>query len=208
MIMTISPQLQQVILDKALGKDVNADPLLLQLLDIYMNDKNSSTMRELITVLLAGYESIPGKLGRDALDTRTNKEKECKPKNFNGTSPQRGEGCFNDYTRKRFEQDLTDSLDIVGSLFVDGQCAFVVEYSIDAIKDKLEKQVHDKCEVKSNAYVRSASWAYDSYINHDSFKMHYINEDLINNNPNCMVKPFRTAILAHAALSGMTDKQH
>lgn len=205
--MTISPQLQQVILDKALGKDVQADPLLLELLDIYMNDKNSSTMRELITVLLAGYESIPGKLGRDALDTRTNKEKECKPKNYNGTSAQRGAGCFNDYTRKRFQQDLTDSLDIVGSLFVNNQCAFVVEYNIDAIKDKLEQQVHEKCEVKSNAYVRSASWAYDSYINHDSFKIHFIDQDLILSNPKCMVKPFRDALLAHAALNEITDKQ-
>ena len=205
--MTISPELQKVILDKALGEDVDADPLLLELLDIYMNDKNSSTIRELITVLIAGYQPIPGKLDRDALDTITQKEKECKPKNFNGKTPQRGAACFNDYTRKRFNQDLEDDLDIVGSLFVDGQCAFVIEYNMDSVKDKLDKQIHEKCEVKSNSYVRSASWAYDSYVDHESLKIHYINQDLIMNNPKCMVKDFRNAILAHAVLDELTDKQ-
>lgn len=204
--MTISKQLQQIILDKATGKEVQADPLLLELLDIYMNDKNSSTMRELITTLLAGYDPIPGKLGRDALDTTTQKEKECKPKNYNGTSAQRGEGCFNDYTRKRFNQDLADSLDIVGSLFVDGKCAFVVEYNINAIQDKLDHQIHKKCEVKGDSYVRSASWAYDSYVNHDSFKMHYVDTAVILENPKCMVKPLRAAILAHATMKDLNDK--
>lgn len=201
--MTISKYLQQIIVDKATGGDVECDEHLLELLDIYMNDKNSSTMRELITTILAGYDPIPGKMGRDAIDTQTGKEKECKPKNFNGTSPQRGEGCFNDYTRKRFIQDLNDDLDIVGSLFVNGKCAFVIEYNISAIKDKLDKQIHDKCEVNNNSYVRSASWSYDSYINHDSFIMHYIDKSVIEENPKCMVKPFRNAILAHAVLNGM-----
>lgn len=201
--MPISPRLQQIILNKATGRHVECDEYLLELLDIYMNDKNSSTMRELITTILAGYQDIPGKLGRDAVDPATGKEKECKPKNYNGTSPQRGEGCFNDYTRKRFNQDLNDDLDIVGSLFVNGKCAFVVEYNIDAIKDKLDKQIHDKCELKGNSYVRSASWSYDSYINHDSFKLHYIDRAVIEENPKCMVKPFRNAILAHAVINGM-----
>lgn len=198
--MTISKQLQQVILDYATGKQINVDPLLLELLQIYMNDKNSSTMRELVTVILAGYEPIPGKLGRDAVDPVTKKEKECKPKNFNGTSPQRGEGCFNDYTRNRFNKDIEDNLDIVSSLFINDKCAFVAEYSIDAVKDKLDKQIHEKCEVKQNSYVRSASWAYDSWVNHDSVKIHYIDMDLIVNNPKAMVKPFREAILATYAL--------
>lgn len=201
--MPISPRLQQIILDKATGRHVECDEYLLELLDIYMNDKNSSTMRELITTILAGYQDIPGKLGRDAVDPATGKEKECKPKNYNGTSPQRGEGCFNDYTRKRFNQDLNDDLDIVGSLFVNGKCAFVAEYNISAIKDKLDKQIHDKCEVKGNSYVRSASWSYDSYINHDSFKIHYIDRSVIEENPKCMVKPFRNAILAHAVMNDM-----
>jgi len=197
--MTISKQLQQVILDYATGKQINVDPLLLELLQIYMNDKNSSTMRELVTVILAGYDPIPGKLGRDAIDPVTKKEKECKPKNYSGTA-QRGEGCFNDYTRDRFNKDVNENLDIVSSLFIDDKCAFVAEYSIDAVKDKLDKQIHEKCEVKQNSYVRSASWAYDSWVNHDSVKIHYIDMDLIINNPKAMVKPFREAILATYAI--------
>lgn len=198
--MTISQHLQELILNKAMGKEVNADPYLIELLDIYMSDKNSSTMREFVTTFIAGCEPIPHKLGRDAVDPRTGIEKECKPKNYNGKDSQRGEGCFNDYTRKRYNQDLEDNLSIISSLFVDNKCAFVLEYSFDAIKDKLDKQIREKCEEKGHPYVRSASWAYDSYINHDSLKFHYIDSELIQSNPKCMVKPMRDAILANAIL--------
>lgn len=198
--MAISKHLKGIILNKALGKEIEADPHLIELLNIYMSDKNSSTMREFVTTFLAGCEPLPDKLGRDAVDPRTGIEKECKPKNYNGKDSQRGEGCFNDYTRKRYNQDLEDNLSIISSLFVNNKCAFVLEYSFDAIKEKLDKQIREKCEVNGHPYVRSASWAYDSYINHDSLEFHYLDSKLIQSNPKCMVKPMRDAILANSIL--------
>jgi len=37
--------------------------ILVDLLTMYINDKNSSTIREFITVTLAGYEHKKGKIG-------------------------------------------------------------------------------------------------------------------------------------------------
>jgi hypothetical protein len=45
-----------------LNKDILASTFV-DLLTIYINDENSSSLRELITVRLAGYELSEGKLG-------------------------------------------------------------------------------------------------------------------------------------------------
>jgi len=37
--------------------------VLTDLLTIYFNDKNSSTLREFVTVSLAGYKQLEGKIG-------------------------------------------------------------------------------------------------------------------------------------------------
>lgn len=192
----ISEELKNVILDKATGKKVQLDPLMEELLDIYFGDVNSSTVREYVTTIIAGYEPLPGKLGRDAIDPVSNKEKECKPKNWsNKKKPSNGSGCFNDYTRKRFNKDIKENLDIVSSFFIDGECVYVLEYNISAIADKLDVQIKKKCEDQGNSYVRSAAWTYSSFINHDSLKFHYLNKSLIEKNPKCMCKPFKDMLL-------------
>lgn len=191
----ISEKLKNVIVDKATGKQVNLDPLTEELLNIYFEDVNSSTIREYVTTILAGYEPSPGKRGRDAIDPVSGKEKECKPKNWNKEKATNGGGCFNDYTRKRFIKDIKEKLDIVTSLFVNNKCAYVIEFDISAIKDKLDIQIKKKCEDGGNSYVRSAHWAYDSYIDHDSLKIHYIDKNLIEENPKCMCKPFKNKLL-------------
>jgi hypothetical protein len=195
--MKLSEGLEKIIVNFCLGETLNVDSYTEEMIDFCMEDKNSSALRELVTTKIAGYTPIEGKLGRDAVDA-SGKQKECKPKNYNGTTAQRGGACFNDYTQSRLDKDIAEDLDIVGSLFINKQCAYVVEYSIHAVKDKLQKQIHDKCVVKSNAYVRSASWAYDSYIDHNSLKVHFINKDLILDNPKAIVKPFRDKLVALA----------
>lgn len=202
MTIEVSPQLKKIIVDKALGKEVNADPLLIELLNIYMNDVNSSTMRELITIEVAGYESIPGKHGRDGKDPITNKPKEAKPKNFTGKVCNGG-GCFNDYTQKRLLKDVADGLDIVHSLFVGGRIAYIVEFNIDAIKDRLQEQIFNKCVIGKNDYVRSASWSYQNWINHDSLKVHYINPALLSKSKT-VVKDLWTGLMGMDTLQSVT----
>lgn len=199
----ISSALKQIIVDKARGVEVTADPLLLELLDIYMNDVNSSTLRELITIELAGYESLPGKLGRDGVDPATNKPKEAKPKNFTGKAGNGG-GCFNDYTQQRLNKDVADDLDIVHSFFVDGKIAYIVEFNIDAIKDRLQEQITKKCVIRKNDYVRSAAWSYKYWINHDSLKVHYIDPTLLSKSKT-VVRDLWTGLMALDALRSVTE---
>jgi hypothetical protein len=198
----ISPELKKIIVDKSLGMEVTADPLLLELLDIYMNDVNSSTLRELITIELAGYESLPGKLGRDGVDPITNKPKEAKPKNFTGKASNGG-GCFNDYTQQRLNKDVADDLDIVHSLFVDGKIAYIVEFNIDAIKGRLSEQIIKKCVIGKNDYVRSASWNYKYWVEHDSLKVHYIDPTLLTKSKT-VVRDLWTALMGMDALRTVT----
>lgn len=61
--------------------------MLVDLLTMYINDKNSSTIREFITVTFAGYEHKVGKIGyngfkQDAFISGKTLKCEAKPKNF------------------------------------------------------------------------------------------------------------------------------
>ena len=176
----MSTELKKFLVDRALGNPTaSLDPLCEELFQLYMNDVNSSTLREIITVAVAGYDHIGGKLGRDAIDSASGTPKEAKPKSYTG-KPTNGSGCFNDYTRARLEKDTADGLDIVHSLFVGDRLAYVVEFSILAVYDKLDTQIQKHCENNNQRYVRSASWTYNDWIHHPSMKIHYIDCSLIN----------------------------
>ncbi|GAB4541246.1 MAG: hypothetical protein Fur0020_10610 [Thermodesulfovibrionia bacterium] len=94
--------------------------ILVDLLTMYINDKNSSTIREFITVTLAGYTHKEGKIGyngfkQDAFIPGKTIKCEAKPKNIDTeefekyrrrerkTSPAKlnGGGNFTDYTPAR-----------------------------------------------------------------------------------------------------------
>lgn len=53
-------ELSKLLLDKS--KD-NLISILTDLLTAYINDKNSSSLREFVTVSIAGYQHNPSKLG-------------------------------------------------------------------------------------------------------------------------------------------------
>ena len=67
-----------------------------------------------------------GKLGRDAIHPATNVEK-VKPKNYTGKTTN-GSGCFNDYTRARYNKDTAVNLHIIHGLFVGGILQYVRIY--------------------------------------------------------------------------------
>jgi len=104
--------------------------ILVDLITMYINDKNSSTIREFITVTLAGYEHKEAKIGyngfkQDAFSGITIKC-EAKPKNVDTNSESidklKGYGNFSDYTFARLERDKQeDGLNMLVSGFVDGR---------------------------------------------------------------------------------------
>ena len=86
------------------------------LLTLYINDKNSSTLREFITVILAGYQHEENKIGYNGFKHATAGKSiacEAKPKNVSSSDcgerknvrKLNGGGNFTDYTWKRFEKD-------------------------------------------------------------------------------------------------------
>lgn len=92
--------------------DLSKDDLIAvftDLLTLYINDKNSSTIREYITVSLAGYLHNPKKIGFNGFRQNSLGEPincEAKPKNI-CTSDEKikklnGNGNFTDYTWARF----------------------------------------------------------------------------------------------------------
>ena len=98
-----------------------------ELLTTYINDKNSSTLREFITVSLSGYEHSKGKIGYNGykhLSAIAGKPLMCeaKPKNFDTREIEKfnqglrkkpsllnGGGNFTDYTIARFEKDKKEN---------------------------------------------------------------------------------------------------
>ena len=119
-----STKLLKLAVDRALGKPTkNQGELFEELYKEYMGDPNSSTLREQITAAVAGCKTIPGKLGRDAIDIN-GVEKEIKPKNYTGKRTYGG-GCINYYTRSRYERDVSVNLPIISSLFADGMLIYL-----------------------------------------------------------------------------------
>ena len=173
-----STKLLKLAVDRALGKPTDDQgELFEELYREYMADANSSSLREQITAAVAGCKSIPGKLGRDAIDVNGN-EKEIKPKNYTGKRTNGG-GCFNDYTRKRYKKDLNVNLPIIASLFAEGMLIYVVEFRFESIADRLDEQIIRVCESEGNRYVRSCSWTYRNWIDDPDLIVHYINKDLL-----------------------------
>ena len=98
-----------------LGKSKdNLISMLLDLLTTYYNDVNSSTMRELVVAVLAGYQPNSEKLGyngfRQNTLTGTIEHCEIKPRNVRSYSTAKnprkldGSGNFTDYSWQKFER--------------------------------------------------------------------------------------------------------
>ena len=173
-----STKLLKLAVDRSLGKPTDDQgELFEELYREYMADANSSSLREQITAAVAGCKSLPGKLGRDAIDIN-GREKEIKPKNFTGKRTNGG-GCFNDYTRKRYEKDLCVNLPIISSLFAEGMLIYVVEFKFESIANRLDEQIVRVCEREGNRYVRSCAWTYSNWIDNPDLVVHYINKDLL-----------------------------
>ena len=87
--------------------------IVVDMMTMYINDKNSSTVREFITVSLAGYSHVEKKIGYNGFkqDTFSGTLIRCeaKPKNVDTNSPSTDKlkvyGNFSDYTFKRLVKD-------------------------------------------------------------------------------------------------------
>ncbi|MDR1006029.1 MAG: hypothetical protein LBL74_04120 [Bacteroidales bacterium] len=181
--------LNELLLSKS--KD-NLIASLTDLLTTYINDKNSSSLREFITVSIAGYEHNPNKLGYNGYKHNSAIggmpiSCEAKPKNIQSegyeqrkTKPKlNGEGGFNDYTIERLKKDIIENPNILSSGFIDGQLLYILEFPFSVIVPRLKSQIPETRQV--GTYTRMANFNFSHY-KEGAIKIVYLNKDAIEQN--------------------------
>ena len=192
------------------------------LLTMYINDKNSSTLREFITVSVAGYEHEGGKIGFNGYKHATVGKPlacEAKPKNVDSNDYEeyrRGErktfrklnggGNFTDYTWARFERDCGENLNMLVSGFVDGKLAYVLEFPFaeESFKKKLRQQLqnHFPNGDESGRFLRSASFDYRDFMDGGRLILVYANDGILRNCEHLFVGGFYKKLAALARAGG------
>ncbi|MBQ9313052.1 MAG: hypothetical protein IJ213_08425 [Bacteroidales bacterium] len=187
-------ELSQLMVNKS--KD-NLISCLNDLLTVYMNDKNSSSLREFITVTVAGYKHNSAKLGYNGFkhsDEIGGKPINCeaKPKNIQTegyeerkTKPRlNADGSFNDYTYKRLNKDIKENFNLLCSGFVDGELHYIIEFPFSVIaermKDNLDSKFHGN--IPEGVYLRSSSFNFSHIEKSPLLKVVYLNKEAIERN--------------------------
>ena len=197
--------LHELLLSKS--KD-NLIATLTDLLTAYINDKNSSSLREYVTVVIAGYEHSPNKLGYNGYkqNTAIGGEPiacEAKPKNIqtDGYDKKRSkpklnaEGGFNDYTIERLAKDSKENLNLLCSGFIDGELQYILEFPFSAIYGRLKKQLPEKRAV--GTYTRMASFNFSHYGDYPTIKIIYLNKRAIKKSEKYFNKKFCRYLLEY-----------
>ncbi len=195
-------ELSHLLLNKS--KD-NLIACLSDLLTAYINDKNSSSLREFVTVSIAGYTHNPAKLGYNGY--RQNNaiggeplNCEAKPKNIQSegydarkTRPKlNAEGGFNDYTVKRLEKDNKANLNLLCSGFIDGELQYILEFPFSAISSTLAIAL---TKIKG-PYLRTAAFKFSDYKDDPALRVVYANRKSIETNTKFYVKAFHAYLMA------------
>lgn len=183
------------------------------LLTTYINDKNSSTLREFITVTIGGYKHHEGKLGyngyrQSTIISATNDYEFCevKPKNFdsnelakyysgkrkNKPAKLNGGGNFTDYCHKRIDKNKIDNPNMLVSGFVDGRLIYIIEFPFNSpsFVAYLQKQVNARFPNGdiSGQYIRSVAFDYKVYINDNPTIRVFVDKQELLHYDDCIAK--------------------
>ena len=173
------------LLDKS--KD-NLISMLLDLLTGYYNDLNSSTMRELVVAVLAGYQPNSEKLGYNGFrqNVLTGKVEQCeiKPRNVRSDSTAKtprkldGGGNFTDYSWGKFERHQKENPNMLVAGFVDGRLIHIFEFSFNEqdFTSRLQEQLERRFPNGdlTGEYLRSAQFSFIHYKDAESLETIYI----------------------------------
>jgi hypothetical protein len=142
----------------------------------YLNDDNSSSLREAITCYVCGYAWNTRKHGEDAINPITNQLIECKPK-LHKDKYCDGGGMFNDMTIQRVEKYLKNDMQIVCSIFSHNRLIYVIEFAFADIAEHIKNRIKNRKENSRS----SPSFSYTHYMNLSNLKIHYVDLKSINN---------------------------
>ena len=192
--------ISNLLLDKSKNNIIS---ILIDLLTVYFNDKNSSTLREYILVTLSDFIPNQEKIGYNGYKQKGLKGKhqfcEAKPKNINTNDKiikkLNGGGNFTDYTFARFDRDKkTNPLMLIGG-FIDGKLIFIVKFPFKSknFTDKLQflllKRFPKGKDIPTE-FLRSATFSLNDYkyIKNIDIKI-YVSKDNLGKYKNYITKP-------------------
>ena len=136
--------------------DIDKD-LFNELLKKYLNDKNSSTLRQDVMCTMANLVSSTNKLGYDGVDSVD----EMKPKNHETNNPKSkkldGGGNYSDMTFKRHHSFIEQNAKIHVGGFVDGKHVFQFKINYVDLAFHFEQQLSKRLPNgdEPNQYLRS-----------------------------------------------------
>ena len=147
------------------------------LLRQYANDRNSSTLRERVSLIRAGYEIVDAKLGYDG--KRGDVMAEAKPVNVRTGSKDKlnGNGNFSDYTFTRLEKDMAENPQMVVSGFIDGELMYIFDFPFNCIAPELKRQLEHRFPSGTRLageYLRSAGFSFTHYRRCTGLKRVYV----------------------------------
>ena len=153
----------------------NLELMLLDLLTLYFNDKNSSALREFLVVTLSGFKPLTEKIGYDGyrcLSICRKEYCEAKPKNIITDKPDRilnGGGNFTDYSWKKFDRHKEENPTMLIAGFIDGRLVYIFsfKFNFSDFTNRIEKQL--MCKFPNGdeigIFLRGASFTLGAYKN-------------------------------------------
>jgi hypothetical protein len=148
--------------------------MTMDFLELYINDSNSSTLREAITCKVLGLDFTGKKLGYDSKYTN----EEIKPRNALTTATKilDGWGNYSDLTWRRHNKYIVDDVIVHVSGFVDGLLMYIVKFKyVDLapyFQVMLERDLPNGDQ--KHKYVRTAWFTYTNIKDLPSFEIEFI----------------------------------
>jgi len=156
---------------------------LVDILNRYANDVNSSALREHFTLIKAGYhpKPIPKKLGYNG-EAADGTPCDVKPINIRSNSGNKlnGGGNFSDFTYERLERYLRDGIIMLVSGFLDGHLVYILKFPFSSLEEIIRHQLsrYIKGQRRPGQYLRSASFSFKHYKDSPDLKIVYVAPNL------------------------------
>jgi hypothetical protein len=154
----------------------------IELLKKYLNDKNSSTLRQDIMCEVAGLTPNTKKLGYDG----ENSVDEMKPKNIDTNNPKAkkldGLGNYSDMTFKRHNGFCDQNAQIHVGGFIDGKHIFQIKVPYIEMRVHFENQLKKRLPNgdQPTQYLRSMNFSLTQIKNCSDVVLTYLVKDLVN----------------------------
>ena len=187
--MTVEDLFHQYSLGKTIDYKSLDEDIIKQLVDTIINDKNSSTARELAILKEANYKHLEGKLNYDGFND--NEFVEVKLRNLDTSNPRsklNGEGNYTDYTWERFKHHSEDNPTMLVGGFINGRMIYIFKFKylskgfLNRITERLTSFFGDITSVrKPNTFLRSLGFNYSHYKD-DAELIYVAPKEVLENN--------------------------